>query len=403
MTEGRALPPIASLSRTAFRYEYQLTEHLDNLRTACRCGEKLDSLGNTVALLPSDNLRNLVQENAYDPWGLNLPDLERSAVLPDWWQFNTKERDYRAYDEFEFRHYDAAIGRFMSIDPLAQRFRGISPFNYADNNPSTFMDLYGLQAVSPNTYFDPIVNGGWLNQVVVTAQRTAPVYKKLVGEAFGGFATGVGSAVARNLEALSHPQQMVEGIARLTTFTGQVEAAVGMEMLYDQTRVAWNSGDVRTRADIVGNVTGEIVLGFLASKGTSALVKGGAAGRMLTLEMRTAGFSSRAATQGTTTALRKVGSVLESVDDVMVNPNLLGGQSYGYVRSMLGDSKNWVNDIMRQSSRADGWILRELNKTGDNFTGRMIQYHPGTPRHFGGTPYWKVSSGNGTFRIPLNP
>ncbi len=146
--EGRALPPIAALSGTAFRYEYQLTDHLDNLRTACRCGEKLDSLGNVVALLPSNNLRNLVQENAYDPWGLNLPDVERSAVLPDWWQFSMKERDYRAYDEFEFRHYDAAIGRFMSIDPLAQMSAGQTPFSYASNNPSSFIDLYGLVSIS---------------------------------------------------------------------------------------------------------------------------------------------------------------------------------------------------------------------------------------------------------------
>ena len=146
--EGRAMPPIAALSGTAFRYEYQLTDHLDNLRTACRCGEKLDSLGNVVALLPSDNLRNLVQENAYDPWGLNLPDLERSAVLPDWWQFSMKERDYRAYDEFEFRHYDAAIGRFTSIDPLTQMSAGQTPFSYAGNNPSTFIDLYGLAPLS---------------------------------------------------------------------------------------------------------------------------------------------------------------------------------------------------------------------------------------------------------------
>ena len=148
--EGRALPPIAALSGMAFRYEYQLTDHLDNLRTACRCGEKLDSLGNAVALLPSDNLRNLVQENAYDPWGLNLPDLERSAVLPDWWQFSTKERDYRAYDEFEFRHYDAAIGRFMSVDPLAELSSAQTVFGYASNNPSTFIDLYGLRTDHPS-------------------------------------------------------------------------------------------------------------------------------------------------------------------------------------------------------------------------------------------------------------
>lgn len=147
--EGRALPPNTALGGTAFRYEYQPTDHLDNLRTACRCGEKLDSLGNVVALLPSDNLRNLVQENAYDPWGLNLPDLERGAVLPDWWQFSTKELDYRAYDEFEFRHYDAAIGRFTSIDPLTQLSSGQTPFSYAGNNPSSFIDLYGLWPSDP--------------------------------------------------------------------------------------------------------------------------------------------------------------------------------------------------------------------------------------------------------------
>ncbi len=120
---------------------------------------------------------------------------------------------------------------------------------------------------------------------------------------------------------------------------------------------------------------------------------------------RKAQAASHLATQaakGGTAALRKVGSVLESVDDVMANPNLLQGQSYGYVRNMLGNSKNWVNDVMRKSTRADGWVLREMNQAGTDFTGRMIQYHPGTPRHFGGAPYWKVSSGNGTFRIPLN-
>ncbi|WP_353117275.1 hypothetical protein [Myroides odoratus] len=87
----------------------------------------------------------------------------------------------------------------------------------------------------------------------------------------------------------------------------------------------------------------------------------------------------------------------------MANPSILRGKSYGFVRNVIGDSQNWVNDVMRKSTRAEGWMLQEMNLRGMDFTGRMIQYHPGrTPRHFGGTPYWKVSSGNGTFRIPLN-
>lgn len=102
-------------------------------------------------------------------------------------------------------------------------------------------------------------------------------------------------------------------------------------------------------------------------------------------------------------AAKGVGKALNGVDDVLANPNLLQGKSLEQVQSILGNSKNWVNDVMRKSTRADGWVLREMNQAGTDFTGRMIQYHPGTPRHFGGAPYWKVSSGNGTFRIPLNP
>ena len=47
------------------------------------------------------------------------------------------------------------------------------------------------------------------------------------------------------------------------------------------------------------------------------------------------------------------------------------------------------------------FTLRELNSRGNEFTDRYIQYHPGSPRHYEGAPYWKVSSGKGgTQRFP---
>lgn len=101
-----------------------------------------------------------------------------------------------------------------------------------------------------------------------------------------------------------------------------------------------------------------------------------------------------------TTALRQVGSVLESVDDVMANPSLLQGKSYFYVRNMLSKSKGWINDIMRKTRGSDkGWVLRQVNSKGQE-TGKLIQYHSGSRRHFGGKPYWKVSDGKNTFRFP---
>ncbi len=53
---------------------------------------------------------------------------------------------------------------------------------------------------------------------------------------------------------------------------------------------------------------------------------------------------------------------------------------------------------MRKSTRTEGWVLRKMNKAGTDFTGRLLQYHPGTPRHFEGLPYWKVSNGMDLFR-----
>ena len=56
--------------------------------------------------------------------------------------------------------------------------------------------------------------------------------------------------------------------------------------------------------------------------------------------------------------------VLRGVDDVMANPQLLQGQSLNHVKKLLGNSKGWVNDVMRRSTTNPngGWVLQEMNK-----------------------------------------
>lgn len=43
-----------------------------------------------------------------------------------------------------FRLHDPAIGRFHQIDPLVDFLSGISPYNFAYNNPMTYIDPTGL-------------------------------------------------------------------------------------------------------------------------------------------------------------------------------------------------------------------------------------------------------------------
>lgn len=52
--------------------------------------------------------------------------------------------------DFGHRWYDPALGRFPSVDPIADQFAWVSPFNYAENEPIANIDLHGLQKVSIN-------------------------------------------------------------------------------------------------------------------------------------------------------------------------------------------------------------------------------------------------------------
>ncbi len=48
---------------------------------------------------------------------------------------------------FAGRYYDAAVGRFLQIDPHASKYPSISPYSYAANNPLTIIDPDGRDII----------------------------------------------------------------------------------------------------------------------------------------------------------------------------------------------------------------------------------------------------------------
>jgi len=139
--EGRA-----RFNGTTFVYEYYLTDNLGNVRA-------------TIDADPADPAQltaRVLQEHSYYPFGATMPgaDINFASGEANDYLYNGKELDaeLNQYDS-EARFYDATIGRWSAIDPMSEKYFGISPYSYVFNNPLMFIDPSGMDPeLNPDTY-----------------------------------------------------------------------------------------------------------------------------------------------------------------------------------------------------------------------------------------------------------
>ena len=80
------------------------------------------------------------------------------------YKFTGKEEDPETgLIYFGARYYDAAVGIWHGVDPMAEKYTGISSFTYVFNNPIKFIDPTGLEGVEPEEGTEPLYKISNLN------------------------------------------------------------------------------------------------------------------------------------------------------------------------------------------------------------------------------------------------
>ena len=105
-----------------------------------------DHLGSSSWITDKDG--NALQYISYLPYGQLFMDLKTTSYDASY-KFIGKERDTETgFDYFGARYYSNALGVWLSVDPLAEKYPSLSPYNYTSNNPITRIDPVGLSDVA---------------------------------------------------------------------------------------------------------------------------------------------------------------------------------------------------------------------------------------------------------------
>ena len=208
-----------------------------------------DHLGNNRVL--ADGTGTALRNHHYDPFGESIT-LTGAAASPfptgateSPYKYGGKEWDSTTstYD-FEARQFSPNFHRFTTMDPLCEKYYGISPYAYCANNPVNLVDPEGSALHVAAGAF-----GGAVSGAIMGATTTATFGASI---AWGAIGEGVGSAIEQAI--VDHESITIKKIANDAlsgAIGGVVTRGAGKLVLDKAKRQAISSVDTKYATEAV--------------------------------------------------------------------------------------------------------------------------------------------------------
>jgi RHS repeat-associated protein len=131
---------------------YELTNHLGNVMSVI--SDK--KIGNDSSSIVNFYVAEVLSQVDYYPFGMEMPSRRYEAGAGYRYGFNGKENDNEVKGEgnqqdYGMRVYDPRLGRFLSVDPLTNKYPALTPFQFASNCPIAGIDLDGGEILPVNS------------------------------------------------------------------------------------------------------------------------------------------------------------------------------------------------------------------------------------------------------------
>jgi len=181
-------------TNNTYLYVYQYKDHLGNIRLSYA-----DVNGNGTIQPASE----ILEENNYYPFGLKhkgyneVVNSNRSEAAEKY-KFQEQERNEELgldWDSFKWRNYDYAIGRFMNIDPLSDKYSYQSHYNFSENRVIDGRELEGLEVVLINPNRKLTAEQKASEQRVINGSKNLPHSNSLITVTAHGSPRGISNDV----------------------------------------------------------------------------------------------------------------------------------------------------------------------------------------------------------------